>query len=92
MHLKYSKGSKQLVQRYIALQAVEPNSLIRSVWVESHLGHATIGESPSNAALPVGALPTGGAIPYSFNFNRAVGDIQSLVQAGLNTSFIVTLS
>jgi hypothetical protein len=35
MHLKWSKGSRQDLQRHNALHAVEPNSEIRSTWWEA---------------------------------------------------------
>ena len=37
----WSKGSRQAVQRYCALQAVEPNSETSSVAGESHCGQRT---------------------------------------------------
>ena len=40
MHLKYSNGSRQVSQRYDALQAVEPNSLTSAVSTESQRGQA----------------------------------------------------
>ena len=41
MHLKYSKGSRQVRQRCKALHGVEPNSLMQSVSVEWQRGQAT---------------------------------------------------
>ena len=50
MHLKYSNGSRQLVQRYKDLQGVEANSLTLAVCVEAQRGHATaIGSGTSCA-------------------------------------------
>ena len=68
MHLKNSNGSKQSEHLYIALQAVDPNSLMRFTFFELHCGHMTNLE--------------GGAIPYFLSFFFVEFVIQSVVQAG----------
>ena len=90
MHLKYSKGSRQLLHLYEALHAVEPNSLTTDVSVESQRGHA-IARVPcsSSRLLPPSA---GGAIPYSRSFILPASLIQSVVQAGDRTRSIRTFS
>jgi hypothetical protein len=62
MHLKYSKGSRQARQRCNALQGVEPNSLMHSVFVEWQRGQAT-GRPPRMTSRMDVADFSGGAIP-----------------------------
>ena len=63
MHLKYSKGSAHELHRYSALQAVEPNWLITSVFSEPHLGQVIVLGLEAKS-VPLSALPfTGGAMP-----------------------------
>ena len=73
MHLKYSKGSKQSTHLYMALQAVDPNSLMISTSWELHCGQAT--------------SFSGGAIPAFFIFLRAFLSIHSVVHGGERTVF-----
>src|SRR5919108_4660412 len=80
MHLKYSKGSRQEVQRHSALQAVAPNSEIFSVACEPQRGQATR-SSTANSALLRPPRP-GGAIPAAHSFSRAASDMRAVLQAG----------
>src|SRR5262245_8407109 len=83
MHLKYSKGSRQVVQRYSALHGVDANSLSRSVRVDAQRGHAMLGSL--NRWRGLATVCAGGAIPYSRSLLRPSGDSQSLVHAGDST-------
>src|SRR5688500_18145998 len=83
MHLKYSKGSRQLEQRYNALQGVEANSLSFSVCADAQRGQDTFGSRNMCFGLPTACA--GGAMPYSLSFSRALSVSQSLVQGGDNT-------
>src|SRR5688572_15044493 len=83
MHLKYSNGSRQLEQRYKALQGVEANSLSFDVCVEAQRGQVTFGSRHKCFGLPTECA--GGAMPYSLSLARALSVSQSLVQAGANT-------
>ncbi len=51
-HLKYSKGSRQSQHRYDALQAVEPNSLTRSVFSDVQRGQTTGPSRRWGGAIP----------------------------------------
>ena len=63
MHLKYSKGSRQLEQRYKALHGVEANSLTLEVCIDAQRGHATVGSRHNCFGLLTECA--GGAMPYS---------------------------
>lgn len=87
MHLKYSKGSRQLEQRYRALHGVEANSLILMVWADAQRGHVTFGSRHKCFRLLTECA--GGAMPYSVSLARALSVSQSLVQAGARTDSIL---
>ena len=83
------------MQRYDALQGVEPNWLIFSVFMDSQRGQAIAGPvTPARrdarlASWPLAAVPsTGGAIPNARSLSRAESLIQSVVQAGDSLSSI----
>jgi len=67
---------------------VLPNSLMHLVFDELHCGHGIAADS-GRWKRP--GSPTGGAIPYSFNFLFPSSLIQSVVQAGAKTVVIFIL-
>src|SRR5271166_2206317 len=76
MHLKDSKGSKHEQQRCNALQGVEPNWLMRSVFKDWQRGQA--------AGLSA-RVAGGGAMPYSASLRCPSGVIHALDHAGEST-------
>src|ERR671910_2708415 len=90
MHLKYSNGSRQLVQRYIALHGVDPNSLTRAVCFDEQRGQWIVGSLHKRRGLSTDSA--GGAMPYSRSFSRALSVSQSLVHGGASTESTRTLS
>ena len=73
------------MQRYCALQAVEPNSETSSVAGESHCGQRTwraVGSSVSGIGPVVEGAGPGGEMPAAASAARPAGVIQSVVQAG----------
>lgn len=71
----------------MALQAVDPNLLTISVCLEPHCGQVISDSLPKSTNLE-DELFSGGAMPYSLNFSKPCGLIQSVVQGGDNTVFI----
>src|SRR5690606_13835065 len=90
-HLKWSKGSRQLVHRYRALQGVEPNSLTRVVSRDPQRGQAML-SSDRSSRLGLETDCAGGAMPYSRSLRRPSSVIQSLVHGGDSTSLTSTRS